>query len=73
MTFRSVRVLMAVAALTCAFISSPPVQAQNNPEWTRPFPPFKLIGNIYWVGSYDLSTYLDHHSAGPHSREYRAG
>jgi metallo-beta-lactamase class B len=58
MTFRSVRVLMAVAALTCAFISNPPVQAQNNPEWTRPFPPFKLIGNIYWVGSYDLSTYL---------------
>jgi metallo-beta-lactamase class B len=58
MTFRSVRVLMAIAALTCAFISSPPVQAQNNPEWTRPFPPFKLIGNIYWVGSYDLSTYL---------------
>lgn len=58
MTFRSVRVLIAVAALTCALISSPPVQAQNNPEWTRPFPPFKLIGNIYWVGSYDLSTYL---------------
>ena len=26
--------------------------------WTRPFPPFKLIGNIYWVGSFDLSTYL---------------
>ena len=32
--------------------------AQGNDEWTRPFPPFKLIGNIYWVGSYDLSTYL---------------
>jgi metallo-beta-lactamase class B len=35
-------------------------QAQNtqNEEWTRPFPPFRIIGNIYWVGSYDLSTYL---------------
>ena len=32
--------------------------AQGNDEWTRPFPPFRLIGNIYWVGSYDLSTYL---------------
>jgi metallo-beta-lactamase class B len=31
---------------------------QGNEAWTRPFPPFKLIGNIYWVGSYDLSTYL---------------
>lgn len=38
------------------------VQAQGaaaqNEEWTRPFPPLRLIGNVYWVGSYDLSTYL---------------
>lgn len=33
-----------------------PAAAQE--EWTRPFPPFRIIGNIYWVGSYDLSTYL---------------
>src|SRR5439155_22073782 len=32
--------------------------AQGNAGWTRPFPPFGIIGNIYWVGSYDLSTYL---------------
>ena len=32
--------------------------ALQNAEWTRPFPPFRMIGNIYWVGSYDLSTYL---------------
>jgi metallo-beta-lactamase class B len=32
--------------------------AQDNADWTRPFPPFRIIGNIYWVGSYDLSTYL---------------
>lgn len=32
--------------------------AQNDPNWTRPFPPFRMIGNIYWVGSYDLATYL---------------
>lgn len=34
-----------------------PVFAQNN-EWTRPIAPVHLIGNIYWVGTYDLSTYL---------------
>jgi len=34
------------------------LRAQENAEWTRPFPPFRIIGNIYWVGSYDLSTYL---------------
>ena len=32
--------------------------AQDDPNWTRSFPPFRIIGNIYWVGSYDLSTYL---------------
>src|SRR5437867_9359520 len=32
--------------------------AQGNADWPRPFPPFRIIGNIYWVGSYDLSTYL---------------
>ena len=36
---------------------STPLAAQNA-DWTRPFPPFKLIGNVYWVGTYDLSTYL---------------
>jgi metallo-beta-lactamase class B len=31
---------------------------QNPPDWTRPFPPLRIIGNIYWVGSWDLSSYL---------------
>ena len=30
----------------------------QNAEWRQPFPPFKMIGNVYWVGTYDLSTYL---------------
>jgi len=33
-------------------------RAQDDPDWTRSFPPFRIIGNIYWVGSYDLSSYL---------------
>lgn len=36
----------------------PRLASAQNDEWTRPFPPFRMIGNIYWVGSYDLSTYL---------------
>src|SRR5258706_8214422 len=39
-------------------IAARDAKAQTNEEWTRPFPPFKMIGNIYWVGSYDLATYL---------------
>ncbi len=32
--------------------------AQNNPEWTQPFPPYRIAGNIYYVGSKDLASYL---------------
>ena len=40
------------------FALASPVLAQGNPDWTRTFPPFRIVGNIYWVGSYDLATYL---------------
>jgi metallo-beta-lactamase class B len=32
--------------------------AQNSPEWTEPFPPFKIAGNLYYVGSKGLANYL---------------
>src|SRR5579884_3417922 len=37
---------------------APAVYAQQIADWTKPFPPFRMIGNIYWVGTWDLSTYL---------------
>lgn len=37
---------------------APAAAATFDDEWTREFPPFRLIGNVYWVGSWDLSTYL---------------
>jgi len=32
--------------------------AQNDPEWTEPFPPFRIAGNLYYVGSKGLASYL---------------
>ena len=32
--------------------------AQANPEWTEPFPPFRIAGNLYYVGSKGLANYL---------------
>jgi metallo-beta-lactamase class B len=29
-----------------------------NKDWLRPFPGFRVIGNLYYVGSYDLASYL---------------
>jgi metallo-beta-lactamase class B len=45
-------------ALLLLLCFAAPAVAQQNADWTRPFPAFKLIGNVYWVGTYDLSTYL---------------
>jgi metallo-beta-lactamase class B len=27
-------------------------------EWSRPFPPLRIVGNLYYVGTYDLACYL---------------
>jgi metallo-beta-lactamase class B len=35
-----------------------PVFAQGSPAWTTPFPPFRIAGNLYYVGSKDLAAYL---------------
>jgi metallo-beta-lactamase class B len=32
--------------------------AQEAPDWTNPFPPFRIMGNIYYVGSQGLASYL---------------
>src|ERR1700758_5552572 len=31
---------------------------QANPDWTEPFPPFRIAGNLYYVGSKGLANYL---------------
>src|SRR5579871_3421067 len=32
--------------------------SQANPDWTEPFPPFRIAGNLYYVGSKGLANYL---------------
>jgi metallo-beta-lactamase class B len=32
--------------------------AEVNPEWTTPVDPFRIVGNLYYVGSKDLASYL---------------
>ncbi len=29
-----------------------------HPDWSRPYPAFKIVGNLYYVGTYDLACYL---------------
>ncbi|WP_407483228.1 GOB family subclass B3 metallo-beta-lactamase [Elizabethkingia meningoseptica] len=30
----------------------------TNEEWSRPYQPFRIAGNLYYVGTYDLASYL---------------
>jgi len=32
--------------------------AQGHPDWTTPFPPHRVVGNVYYVGSKGLASYL---------------
>jgi metallo-beta-lactamase class B len=32
--------------------------AQGNEDWHRPFPPFRIAANLYYVGTADLAAYL---------------
>ena len=34
------------------------LNATNPPEWSHAFPPFRIAGNLYYVGSEDLAAYL---------------
>src|SRR6201992_1777365 len=34
------------------------LHAQSNAEWTTPIAPFHIAGNLYYVGSKDLASYL---------------
>jgi metallo-beta-lactamase class B len=34
------------------------VVVPNGPDWTEPFPPHKVMGNVYYVGSRGLASYL---------------
>lgn len=41
----------------CAIVAVAALSAQR-PEWTSPFPPHRIAGNLYYVGSEDLASYL---------------
>src|ERR1700755_1843193 len=51
----SPRLLLILFAL---LLSSVQGWGQTPPEWTEPFPPHRIMGNLYYVGSKDLASYL---------------
>ncbi|WP_294203330.1 subclass B3 metallo-beta-lactamase [uncultured Chryseobacterium sp.] len=50
-----------LAALTWAvqFFAQAVHEPKNHPkEWSKPYEPFRIAGNLYYVGTYDLASYL---------------
>src|SRR4026208_1681097 len=47
-----------VSAFVMVIGSGGTLYAQANAAWTEPFPPFKIAGNLYYVGSKGLANYL---------------
>lgn len=50
--------LRFVVLLLFAIFFSLQLKAANDPAWTRPHAPFRIAGNLYYVGSDDLAAYL---------------
>jgi len=44
--------------LLALLLAAAPLNAANNPAWNKPFPPHQVIGNVYYVGSSELASYL---------------
>jgi metallo-beta-lactamase class B len=51
-------VLKMLVALLALSLAAPVAAALDPPAWTEPTPPFRVVGNIYYVGSKGLAAYL---------------
>ena len=54
-TRRNSRHLSILAGVVAAAVTlGGRVDAQQSPDWTEPFPPFRIVGNLYYYASYFL-------------------
>ena len=66
--------LLAAAFVLSAFTTSDAIAQERvnvrvkltitNKDWEKPYPGFKVVGNLYYVGTYDLGCYLIDTGAG---------
>jgi metallo-beta-lactamase class B len=53
-----VRRPLTLAALAVLIFAVPPAPAQDNASWREPFDAFRIVGNIYYVGTRGLASIL---------------
>ena len=52
------RCVIVIAGLCVTVFGLEGAAVQQSSDWTEPFPPFKIAGNLYYVGSKGLANYL---------------
>jgi metallo-beta-lactamase class B len=52
--------IIALFVITAASVTAQKViePKPGSEEWAKPYPPFRIAGNLYYVGTYDLACYL---------------
>ena len=55
---KSSRAVLASLFLLVLFAASASAQQEKAAEWSQPFEPFRIIGNVHYVGTTELGAYL---------------
>lgn len=54
--------IISIVCFSCLFLLAAAQKAKEpkitNPEWEKDYPAFRIAGNLYYVGTYDLGAYL---------------
>ena len=51
-------VLLGIIAMLAVAASTASANSFDTSTWTKPFPPYRIAGNLYYVGSEDLASFL---------------
>ncbi|GGH70938.1 metallo-beta-lactamase class B [Filimonas zeae] len=59
-TLKNILLPAAALAVTTTIAQAQTVKEPvvDNPEWAQPYQPYRIAGNLYYVGTYDLCAYL---------------
>jgi len=55
------KLLLSTSLVLCMFtaVAQTVAEPTNTPgDWSKPYQPFRIAGNLYYVGTYDLASYL---------------
>ena len=51
--------VVSLSLIAFTSLAQKATEPQNTPaDWSREYPPFRIAGNLYYVGTYDLACYL---------------